>query len=180
MIQYWKLNELTDMQRAKIMRRAEQDISDLLPTAQEVVERVRTEGDEAVVAYTRKFDAENYTAEMIRATPEDFAAAHKQVSAAVIDAIKLAHDNIRRFHEEQMPEPMWFMEVKPGIMAGEKITPVTSAALYVPRGKGAFPSVMLMLATPAKVAGVEKIIVVTPPTPEGKADAASLVAAERR
>jgi histidinol dehydrogenase len=178
MIQYWKLNELTDMQRAKIMRRAEQDISDLLPTAQEVVERVRTEGDEAVVAYTRKFDAENYTAEMIRATPEDFAAAHKQVSAAVIDAIKLAHDNIRRFHEEQMPEPMWFMEVKPGIMAGEKITPVTSAALYVPRGKGAFPSVMLMLATPAKVAGVEKIIVVTPPTPEGKADAASLVAAE--
>ena len=178
MIQYWNLNELTDEQRAKIMRRAEQDISDLLPTAQEVVERVRTEGDAAVVAYTRKFDSENYTVEMIRATPEDFTAAREQVSDEVIAAIELAHDNIQRFHEEQMPEPMWFTEVKPGIMAGEKITPVTSAALYVPRGKGAFPSVMLMLATPAKVAGVEKVIVVTPPTPEGKADAASLVAAE--
>jgi histidinol dehydrogenase len=63
-------------------------------------------------------------------------------------------------------------------MAGEKVTPVTSAGLYVPRGKGAFPSVMLMLATPAKVAGVPRVVVVTPPTPEGKPDAASLVAAE--
>jgi histidinol dehydrogenase len=77
-----------------------------------------------------------------------------------------------------MPEAMWFTEVSAGIMAGEKITPITSVALYVPRGKGAFPSVMLMLATPAKVAGVERVIVLTPPTPEGKADAASLVAAD--
>jgi histidinol dehydrogenase len=73
---------------------------------------------------------------------------------------------------------MWFMEVQPGIIAGEKITPVASAGLYVPRGKGAFPSVMLMLATPARVAGVPRIVVVTPPTPDGKADAGSLVAAE--
>ena len=77
-----------------------------------------------------------------------------------------------------MPEPLWFVEVQPGIMAGEKVSPVSSAGLYVPRGKGAFPSVMLMLAVPAKVAGVPRVVVVTPPTPEGKADAASLVAAE--
>jgi len=178
MIQYFKLNELTDQQRAKLMRRAEQDISDLLPTAQEVIEKVRTEGDAGVVHYARKFDAENFTAEMLRATPEDFAAARNVVADDVIAAIEAAHDNIEKFHHEQMPEPMWFTEVQPGIMAGEKITPVASAGLYVPRGKGAFPSVMLMLATPAKVAGVPKIVVVTPPTPEGKADAASLVAAE--
>jgi histidinol dehydrogenase len=73
---------------------------------------------------------------------------------------------------------MWFTEVKPGIMAGERITPITSVGLYVPRGKGAFPSVMLMLCVPAKVAKVSRIVVVTPPAPDGKPDAASLVAAE--
>jgi histidinol dehydrogenase len=135
------------------------------------------EGDAALVEFTRKFDAPNYTADQIRATPEDFTSARREVSQEVIDAIQEAHDNIRRFHEEQMPEPMWFMEIKPGIMAGEKITPVASAGLYVPRGKGSFPSVMLMLTIPALVAGVKRVIVVTPPNEHGKADAASLVAA---
>jgi histidinol dehydrogenase len=143
-----------------------------------VIDRVRAEGDAGVVHYARKFDAPNFSADMLKATSEDFANARAQISAEVIFAIQQAHANIKKFHEEQMPEAMWFTEIQPGIMAGEKITPVTSVALYVPRGKGAFPSVMLMLATPAKVAGVEKVIVVTPPTPDGKADAASLVAAE--
>lgn len=178
MIQFLKLSELTDVERARIMRRSEQDIRNLLPLAQEVIDRVRTEGDAAVVDYARRFDAPNFEASMLRATPEDFAQARSAVSAEVIEAIKQAHENIERFHVEQMPESMWFTEVQPGIMAGEKITPVTSAGLYVPRGKGAFPSVMLMLATPAKVAGVPRIVVVSPPTPEGKPDAASLVAAE--
>ncbi len=178
MIQFWKLSDLSEDQRKKIMRRAEKDISDLLPLAQEVAERVRKEGDAAVVDYARRFDAKDFEATMLRATPEDFAAARAQVEPAVMEAIEAAHANIKRFHEEQMPEQMWFTEVQPGIMAGEKITPITSAGLYVPRGKGAFPSVMLMLCTPAKVAGVPRVIVVTPPTPEGKPDAASLVAAE--
>lgn len=178
MIQRWKLSELSDADRAKIMRRAEKDISDLLPLAQEVADRVRDEGDAGVVHYARKFDAENFTAEMLRAKPEDFKTAREQLDDDVIEAIEQAHANIKRFHEEQMPEAMWFTEIQPGIMAGEKITPITSAGLYVPRGKGAFPSVMLMLATPAKVAGVPRIVVVTPPTPEGSPDAGSLVAAE--
>lgn len=178
MIQYWELSKLTDEERARIMRRAELDITSLLPRAQEVIEAVRTGGDAAVVKYARQFDAPNFEAHMLRATPADFAAARESLDPAIIEAIEAAHDNIRIFHEEQMPERMWFTEVKPGIMAGEKVSPVTSAGLYVPRGKGAFPSVMLMLATPARVAGVKRIVVVTPPTPEGRADAASLVAAE--
>lgn len=178
MIQYWKLSQLTAEQRAKILRRAEQDISDLLPLAQDVINRVRHEGDAAVVHYARQFDAKTFDAKNLRATAEDFAQARASLDSRVIMAIEAAHDNIRRFHEHQMPEPMWFTEVKPGIMAGEKVTPIASVGLYVPRGKGAFPSVMLMLATPARVAGVPKIAVVTPPTPEGRADAASLVAAE--
>ncbi len=178
MIQFLKLAELSTDARAKLMRRAEKDIRDLFPLAQEVIDRVAREGDAAVVDFARRFDAKNFEASMLRATPEDFANARQSLEPAVIDAIKAAHDNIKRFHEEQMPEQMWFTEIQPGIMAGEKITPVTSVGLYVPRGKGAFPSVMLMLATPARVAGVPHLIVVSPPTPDGKADAASLVAAE--
>src|SRR5436190_12534046 len=177
MIQVRELAKLSPADLAVIMRRAEQDISSLLPTAQAVIDRVKTDGDAALVEYTRKFDAPNYTADQICATPEDFARARGEVGPEVVDAIQQAHDNIRCFHEEQMPEPMWFMEIKPGIMAGEKITPVASAGLYVPRGKGSFPSVMLMLTIPALVAGVKRVIVVTPPNEHGKADAASLVAA---
>jgi len=160
------------------MRRAEQDIASLVPTAQAIIDRVRREGDAALIDYTRQFDAPSYTQDNLCATPDDFAQARKEIGSEVVQAIQDAHDNIRRFHEEQMPEPMWFMEVRPGIMAGEKVTPVASVGLYVPRGKGAFPSVMLMLSVPARVAGVEQIVVVTPPNPQGKADAASLVAAE--
>jgi histidinol dehydrogenase len=160
------------------MRRSEQDIANLLPLAQSVITRVKAEGDAALIDFTRQFDAPNYTAAHLKATAEDTARAYESVGAEVVEAIRHAHANIRRFHEEQMPDPMWFMDVAPGIMAGEKITPVSSAGLYVPRGKGAFPSVMLMLSVPAKVAGVEKIVVVTPPNAEGKADAGSLVAAD--
>ncbi|MBC8100565.1 MAG: histidinol dehydrogenase [Armatimonadetes bacterium] len=178
MVQFWELSKLSKTQLDAIMRRAEQDIRQFLPLAQTVVDRVRAEGDAAVVDYARQFDAPNFETSMLRATSEDFAQARAEVAPEVIDAIEQAYANIHRFHAEQMPEPMWFMEVQPGIMAGEKVTPITSVGLYVPRGRGAFPSVMLMLATPAKVAGVPKIVVVTPPTASGKPDAASLVAAQ--
>lgn len=178
MIQFMEFDKLEKDSLARLMRRAEKDIRDLLPLAQEVIDRVRQQGDAGVVEYARQFDAHGFESTMLRASREDFTAARQSLEPNVIDAIQQAHNNIRRFHEEQMPEPMWFTEVQPGIMAGEKISPVTSTGLYVPRGKGAFPSVMLMLAIPAKVAGVPRIVVATPPTPEGKADAASLVAAE--
>ena len=177
-IQYWELSKLGDDILKKIHNRAEQDISDLLPLAQQVIDRVKTEGDNAVVDYARQFDAEGFSADLLKASEEDFKQARDAVDRDVIEAIEQAHANIEKFHREQLPEPMWFTEIQPGIMAGEKVTPVASAGLYVPRGKGAFPSVMLMLATPAVVAGVPRVIVVTPPTPDGKADAASLVAAE--
>lgn len=178
MIQFWELGQLDQTTLAKIMRRAETDITSLLPLAQEIIDQVRQHGDSAVIDYARKFEAANFEAIMLRATPDNFAAARQAISDEVYDAIRQAHDNVETFHKEQMPESMWFTEVQPGIMAGEKVTPVASAGLYVPRGKGAFPSVMIMLATPAKVAGVQRIIVATPPTPDGTADAASLVAAE--
>ncbi len=178
MIKVRELSNIPADELARLMRRGEQDIAALLPTAEEIIAHVRREGDEALAFYNRKFNAPDFTREMLRASEADFAAAREALSPEVRAAIQQAHENIRKFHAEQMPEPMWFMEVMPGVMAGEKITPVASAALYVPRGKGAFPSVMLMLAVPAVVAGVERLVVVTPPGPDGKVDAASLYAAE--
>lgn len=177
MIQTRTLKDLSAAEKATLLRRAEQDISSLLPNAQKVIDGVRQNGDTALVEFTRQFDAPDYITANLTATAADTEQAFAEVGEEVVKAIRDAHDNIRRFHEEQMPEPMWFMEIKPGIMAGEKITPVASTGLYVPRGKGSFPSVMLMLSTPARIAGVPKIVVVTPPNPQGKADAASLVAA---
>ena len=177
-IQRLELNKLTPEQKARLMRRAEKDIADLLPLAQEVTESVREDGDAALVAYTKRFDTENFSAEFLRATPQDFERAREQLEPEIVEAIEAAHANIHAFHQEQMPEPMWFTEVQPGVMAGEKISPIASVGLYVPRGKGAFPSVMLMLAVPAIVAKVPRVVVVTPPAPDGKPDAAALVAAE--
>ncbi|MCS7071150.1 MAG: histidinol dehydrogenase, partial [Anaerolinea sp.] len=157
MIQFLRLSEVPADQRARILRRAEKDIRDLFPVAEEVIHAVRTRGDAGVVEYARKFDASGFEAHMLRATPADFAAARRELTPEVIKAIEDAHRNIEHFHRAQMPEPMWFTQVAPGILAGEKTTPVTSVGLYVPRGKGAFPSVMLMLATPAVVAGVPRV-----------------------
>jgi len=178
MIQVRDLATLSPEELKVIMRRAEQDITALLPQAQQVIDAVRERGDEALVEYVRQFDAKEFTVDDLRVSDADFERAYAQVGAEVVEAIRRAHANIQRFHAEQMPEPMWFMEVEKGIMAGEKITPIASAGLYVPRGKGAFPSVMLMLTVPAKVAGVPRIVVVTPPNPQGKADPAALVAAD--
>jgi histidinol dehydrogenase len=111
------------------------------------------------------------------ASEEEFEAAERALEPEVKDAIAYAVDNIRRFHERQKPEPMWLMEIRPGAFAGERWSPIPSVACYVPRGKGAFPSVMMMTTVPAVVAGVPEITVLTPPTPEGGIDAASLHAA---
>ena len=92
-------------------------------------------------------------------------------------ADKFCADNIRRFHEAQRPQEMWMKEIRPGVLVGERATPIDSVALYSPRGKGTFPSMTLMTAIPAVVAGVPMPIVLTPPGPDGKVDAATLVAA---
>ncbi|WP_287180274.1 histidinol dehydrogenase, partial [Mesorhizobium sp.] len=104
-------------------------------------------------------------------------AAFDMVDEDVVAAIRFGIDNIRHFHEEQRPEAMWLKEMRPGAYAGDRFTPIRSVALYVPRGKGAFPSVTMMTAVPAVVAGVPELAIVTPPAPDGSVDAATLVAA---
>ena len=164
--------------RARLLRRAESDLTPFLDKVKPIVEAVRTEGDAAIVRLAREIDRVDIDPEHIAARPADFDRAFSQVDRAVIDAIEYAVENIRRFHEEQKPESMWMKEVRPGAFAGDRWLPIPSVACYVPRGKGAFPSVVMMTTVPAVVAGVPEICVVTPPGPGGDFDAATLVAAQ--
>lgn len=161
-----------------LLRRSEADLSGFMEKTRPIIEAVRSEGDAALVRFGREFDgAAPLTQETLKASEAEFDAAFDAVDDEVIEAIRHGIANIRSFHEEQKPEPMWFKEIRPGAFAGDRYTPIRSVALYVPRGKGAFPSVTMMTAVPAVVAEVPELAIFTPPTPEGGVDAATLVAA---
>src|SRR6266516_1051917 len=177
MIHFYELSQLDAAQRARLLRRAEVQIDDLIEYVRPIVRAVRDRGDEALIEFMERFDHVQLTPDRFRIEREAIERAHTLLDKDIHAAIEYAVRNVRTFHERQMPHEQWFTEVAPGIMAGEKITPISSVGLYVPRGKGAFPSVMYMLATPASIAGVPRIVVCTPPGPGGEVDPASLVAA---
>jgi histidinol dehydrogenase len=172
------LADLSRDQRTALTRRSEADLSGFLDKVRPIIEAVRTEGDEALARFGRDLDkAEGLTRDTLKATEAEFDAAFDQVEVPVIEAIQFGIDNIRAFHQTQAPEPMWLKEIRPGAFAGDRFLPINSVALYVPRGKGAFPSVTMMTAVPATVAGVPDLAIVTPPGPDGTVDAGTLVAA---
>lgn len=174
----YKLSEMTDEQKNFVLKRAEHDISEQMQLAKEVSDDIRVRGDAAVLEYTAKFDHVELTKDRIKVKPEEIDAGYNRLDKETREAIEYAAKNIHNFHEKQLPEEMWFTEVDKGLLVGEKTTPIVDVCLYVPRGKGSFPSVMLMLGIPAKVANVEKIVVVTPPNEKGDVDDAILAAAK--
>lgn len=134
----YKLSKITSEQKQFILKRAETDISEHMKVALEVSNDVKENGDAAIIKYTEKFDKVTLKKENIKVTEEEFEVAKKRLDKEVYDAINYAYGNIKKFHEEQMPEKMWFTDIDRGIMAGEKTTPIASVCLYVPRGKGSF------------------------------------------
>lgn len=174
----YKLSEMTDAQKEFVMRRAETDISGHMQLAKEVSDDIRRRGDAAVLEYTAKFDHVTLTQEQIKVKPEEIEAGYRNLDPATRQALEYAVKNIKNFHEKQLPEEIWMTEVDDGLLVGEKTTPIVDVCLYVPRGKGSFPSVLCMLGVPAVVAKVPKIVVVTPPNEEGNVDDAILAAAK--
>lgn len=175
-IHIWK--ELPQDKKEFILRRAELDISEQMKVAREVSDDVRAHGDAAVLKYTEKFDRVTLTQDRIKVTQQEIEDGYARLDPEVRDAIAYAAKNIKDFHEKQLPEEMWFTYVDNGLMVGEKTTPIADVCLYVPRGKGSFPSVLLMLGIPAVAAKVPKIVVVTPPNEEGNIDDTLLAAAK--
>ncbi len=178
MIHFYELSQLDSVQRTRLLRRAEVQIDELVERVRPILQAVQKQGDEALLEFTARFDGVQLAREQLRVGREEIERAHQQLDPALRQALEHAIHNIRTFHERQMPHEQWFTQVAAGVMAGEKITPISSVGLYVPRGKGAFPSVMYMLATPASIARVPRIVVCTPPGPGGEVDPASLVAAD--
>ena len=172
------LSSMSDEQRDELLRRTEDDLAPYMAKISPIIEDVRVRGDEALAQYGAQFDGANFSADEIAATDEEIEAAYDLLDPEFVDVLRYAADNIRRFHERQMPELSWQMEIRPGAVVGERFTPIDSVACYSPRGKGSFPSVTLMSLIPAMVAGVKEVIVLTPAGSDGKVDPATLVAAD--
>ena len=168
--------QLDNPTKEKILKRAELDISDQLKVAQEIIEKVKAEGDQGVAYYTQKFDKAQVTQDNLKVTAAEIETGYQNVDQDFLEALEFAAQNIKTFHEKQLPQRFWFTETQPGLMVGEQTNPIPDVCIYVPRGKGSFPSVLLMLAIPAIVAQVPRIVVVTPPNPEGTLDNGVLAA----
>ncbi|WP_412508070.1 histidinol dehydrogenase [Roseovarius sp. SYSU LYC5161] len=177
-VTYKELAGLSPAARAALTRRSEADLSWYLDRVDPIIEAVRAEGDAALARFGREFDgAVGLQPDALKVTEAEFDAAFAQVAPEVVEAIRFGIGNIRSFHEEQAPAAMSLKEIRRGAFAGDRFLPIGSVALYVPRGKGAFPSVTMMTSVPGVVAGVPDLAIFTPPGPDGAVDAATLVAA---
>ncbi|MBM6947487.1 histidinol dehydrogenase [Mordavella massiliensis] len=137
---------------------------------------VKEKGDEALFSYTEKFDHAKISADTIRVTQEEIREAYSLAGEELVSVIRKALVNIRAYHEKQR-QYSWFDSRPDGTLLGQKVTPLQRVGVYVPGGKAAYPSSVLMNVLPAKVAGVEEIVMVTPPGKDGKVNPNTLVAA---
>ncbi|MDO4943001.1 MAG: histidinol dehydrogenase [Lachnospiraceae bacterium] len=160
-----------------LLKRSPNNYDQYASTVAEVVGDVKENGDQAVLSYTKKFDGCDLTAEQMLVTEEEIKEAYDIVDDSLVDIIRKALVNIREYHEKQK-QYSWFDSKPNGTMLGQKVTALESCGVYVPGGKAAYPSSVLMNIVPAKVAGVEKIVMVTPPGKDGKVNPNTLVAAK--
>ena len=133
-------------------------------------------GDPALGELNHRFDGAPEDM-AIRVPAASFDKAERSLSRDVRTALEYSVENVRRYHADQAPDGLHWKEIRPGIMAGERTTPIESAAFYVPRARGRFPSMLYMMAVPAQIAGVKRIVVASPPDGVGEVDAACLYTA---
>jgi histidinol dehydrogenase len=159
-----------------LLKRSPNNYGNYEAAVAEILNKVRTEGDSALFAYTREFDKTEITKETIQVTEEEIREAYDAVDPALVDVIRKALVNIRNYHERQK-QNSWFTSSEEGTMLGQKVTPLQRVGVYVPGGKAVYPSSVLMNIVPAKVAGVDRIVMTTPPGKDGKVNPSTLVAA---
>ncbi len=160
-----------------LLKRSPNQYKEYTERVEAILKDVQENGDKAVFGYTEKFDKAVLTAETVRVTEEEIAEAYEKLPARTVEVIRKAIVNIRAYHEKQRRNS-WFDAQPNGTILGQKITPIASVGVYVPGGKAAYPSSVLMNVLPAKVAGVERIAMVTPPGADGKVYEGTLVAAK--
>ncbi len=159
-----------------LLKRSPENYGEYEDIVAEILTKVKTEKDKALFEYTAQFDHAEIDAQNIRVTEEEMKEAYEEAGEELVRIIRRALDNIRKFHEKQR-QYSWFDSKPDGTILGQKVTALHRAGVYVPGGKAAYPSSVLMNIVPAKVAGVEEIIMVTPPGRDGKINPHTLVAA---
>lgn len=159
-----------------LLKRSPNQYSTYQDKVNDILNDVRENGDEALFAYTRKYDKAEITKETIRVTEEEIKEAYSLVEDSLVEVMKKSIANIRDFHEKQLRNT-WMDTRENGVIVGQRITPLASVGVYVPGGKAAYPSSVLMNIIPAKVAGVSRIVMTTPPGADGRVNPATLVAA---
>lgn len=160
-----------------LLKRSPNNYGKFESTVAQILDKVKNEGDAALFAYTKEFDKADVTKETIRVTDAEIEEAYAQIDPALLGVIRKALVNIRKYHEKQI-QNSWFTSGTNGTMLGQKVTPLNRVGVYVPGGKAVYPSSVLMNIVPAKVAGVPRIVMTTPPGKDGKVCASTLVAAK--
>ena len=160
-----------------LLKRSPGNYGQYQDTVQEIVNRVKTEGDKALFELTAKFDWDGISKENVKVTEGEVQEAYDTIDPALIETIRKSLKNIRDYHEKQK-QYSWFDTTPEGTMLGQKVTPLASAGVYVPGGKAVYPSSVLMNIVPAKIAGVDHVVMCTPCNKEGKVNPAVLVAAK--
>lgn len=160
-----------------LLKRSPNQYDTYQDTVNEILKEVKEKGDEALFRYTKKFDKAEITPDNIQVTEAEIQEAYTQVEASLVEVMKKSLANIQDFHKKQLRNS-WIETREDGVVLGQRITPLDSVGVYVPGGKAAYPSSVLMNIIPAQVAGVERIVMVTPPGADGKVNPATLVAAD--
>ncbi len=161
----------------KLLKRSPSSYGQYEATVNEILDNVKTNGDKAVFDYTEKFDKAHIDASNVVVTEEEIKEAYELVDDNLLSVIRKALVNIRDYHVKQK-QYSWFDSSEKGIILGQKVTPIEKVGVYVPGGKAVYPSSVLMNIVPAKVAGVSRIIMTTPPSADGKVYPSTLVAAK--
>lgn len=160
-----------------LLKRSPNHYGEYEKTVSDIVNDVMVNGDKAVFSYTKRFDKWDVDASNVRVSSEEIKNAYTQIDAKLVEVIREAAENIRTFHEKQLRES-WIVPKEDGTILGQKITPIERAGCYAPGGKAYYPSSVLMNIIPAKVAGVEKIVLCTPARNDGSVHPVTLVAAD--
>ena len=172
-----RIMNLTEDTRAgaleALLGRSPSGYSEYEKTVRDIIDDVRARGDQAVFELEEKFDKCVLTKETIRVSREEIEAAYKELSPEFVEVIRRAAANIRAYHEKQVTQS-WITTTEDGIILGQKVTPIEISGCYVPGGRAVYPSSVLMNVIPAKVTGVGKIVIATPPNAEGKAAAGTI------
>lgn len=161
----------------QLLKRSPSSYTGFEESVHEIIKNVKERGDEAVFAYTKQFDGAQISSENVRVTPSEIDEAYEKVDEKLLAVIRKSLVNIRSYHEKQK-RYSWFDSTEDGTLLGQKITPLATVGVYVPGGKAVYPSSVLMNVVPAKVAGVKRIVMTTPPSRDGKIPPSTLVAAK--